>query len=246
MSENLSTKLQKMEPQTMALQQQPTQGISLQVITEKIMSGELTKEKLDMVERLVAMDAERQFAEAFVALQSEMPKVKANKPVPNNDGSTRYTFATFEEIMRQVAPLLQKYAFTVSFSSRTDDKRIIQICTLQHRAGHKRINEFAVRIGQGPPKASEAQADGAAGTYAKRFALTDALNIVVSHLDNDASLEGAPVTQEQADELERRVALTNSDKKRFLEFAGATSFATISAGKYDICDEFLRRKEQRR
>lgn len=242
----MSDKLQRMEPQSIALQQQPTQGISLQVITEKIMSGELTKEKLDMVERLVAMDAERQFAEAFVALQAEMPKVQATKAVPNNDGTTRYVFATYEEIMQQVAPLLQKYAFTVSFSSRFEPTRVVRILTLQHRAGHKRINEFSVRVGQGPPKASEAQADGAAATYAKRFALTDALNIVVSHMDNDASLEGAPVTPEQADELERRVALTNSDKKRFLEFAGATSFATIPSTRYDICDEFLRRKEQRR
>jgi hypothetical protein len=242
----MSNKLQRMEPENSALQPVDQPSMSLDVITEKIMSGELTPEKLAMVKDLVAMRAEQKFAAAFVALQREIPKVQATKPVQNRDGTLRYKFAPFEDIMKQVGPILQKHGFSVSFNARVEATRIVQICTLQHEGGHKRLNEFAVRVGQGPPGSNDQQADGAASTYAKRFALTDALNIVVSHMDSDASLEGAPVTQEQADELERRVALTNSDKKRFLEFAGATSFATISAGKYDICDEFLRRKEQRR
>lgn len=200
---------------------------------------------VQLYERMQALDAEKQFAAAFVALQSEMPKVQATRPVPNRDGSLRYKFAPFEDIMAQVGLILQRNGFTVSFSSDFKEGRILQTCTLQHVGGHKRSNTFAVRVGQGPPGSTDTQADGAANTYAKRFALCDALNIVIGHLDSDARLEGGSVTQQQAEELERRVHETNSDVPAFLKFAGAKTFTDIAAVKYDILDQFLTKKERR-
>jgi hypothetical protein len=244
----MNKELQRMEPSEGSLASrdaQPMQELNIAVIADRVMAGEMTNEKLSLIERLVAMDAERKFAAAFVSLQSEMPKVQAKTPVPNNDGTVRYRFAAFEDIMDQVQPLLLKYGFTVTFSSRFENARVIQTCTLQHAGGHKRMNEFAVRVGSGPPKASEAQADGAASTYAKRFALTDALNIVIEK-DSDARLEGGQVTQEQADELERRLKMINGDVGAFLKLAGAKTFAEISSVKYDILDQFLQMKERRR
>jgi hypothetical protein len=236
--------LQRMEPTEMAVTQQQQSGISLQSITEKIMSGELTKEKLDMVKDLVAMDAERKFAAAFVSLQNEMPKVRAQNPVKGKDGMVKYYFAAFEDIMRQVQPLLQKHGFSVSFSMRFEATRVIQTCTLQHRDGHKKCNDFAARVGQGPPHSSEAQGDGAASTYAKRFALCDALNIVVEKMDDDARAEGDFISKEQVAELSRRVAETNTKRDLFLKWADADSFETIRAVSYDRLDEFLAKKEQ--
>jgi hypothetical protein len=201
---------------------------------------------LDMQLKMMAIQAEQQFAAAFVRLQAETPNVQATKPVPNRDGTVRYKFAPFEDIMEQVGPMLQKHGFTVCFSSRFNEGRIISTCTLQHVGGHKRSNDFAVRIGAGPPGSTESQADGSAATYAKRFALTEALNIVISHLDNDAKLEGGPITKDQAFELERRVAETNSNKEAFLKFAGAKTFAEIPAVKYSILDDQLSKKERGR
>ncbi len=191
-------------------------------------------------------DAEKRFAEAFVALQAEMPKIEATKAVPNNDGTVRYKFAPFEDLMAQVGPMLQKHGFTVCFSSRVDDKRITSICTLQHIGGHKRSNEFSARIGSGPPKATETQADGAAATYVKRFALTECLNIVIAHLDDDARNEGGTITPEQAASLAKRVAATGSDGPKFLKWAGAATFEEISAVKYEMLDAQLRRKENKK
>lgn len=199
-----------------------------------------------LYERMEAINAEKAFAAAFVKLQGDTPHVQATRAVPNNDGTTRYRFAPFEDLMAQVGPILQKHGFTVSFSSRFQEGRIVSICTLQHVGGHKRSNEFAVRIGQGPPRATESQADGAAATYAKRFALTEALNIVVAHLDNDARLEGGPVTPEQAFELERRAKETNSDIPAFLRVAGAKTFTEIPSVKFDLLDELLSKKERRK
>lgn len=201
-------------------------------------------ELVKLSEHMEDRNAEREFARAFNALQADMPKVQARKAVPNNDGSARYTFAAFEDIMDQVAPIARKHGFSISFSMKFAESRIIQTCILQHIGGHKQSNDFAVRIGKGPPGSSESQADGAASTYAKRFALCNALNIVIE-TDGDARMEGAPITKEQAFELERRVGETNSDKAKFLRLAGAATFSEIMSTKYEMLDQLLRSKEQR-
>jgi hypothetical protein len=221
----------------------------LQAVVAKGVSAEnvaAVEAIVKLYERMEERSSEKEFAQAFVQLQGEMPKVQATKPVPNKDGSVRFRFAPFEDLMAQVGPILQRHGFTVSFSSRVDGNRIISTCTLQHHGGHKRSNDFAVRIGSGPPAASEAQSDGAAATYAKRFALTESLNIVVAHLDSDARLEGGMITSDQAEELARRVAETNSNRAAFLKLAGAKDFTSIAVAKYDILDEMLASKERRK
>lgn len=225
---------------------QPTVAEILKAVVEKGVTEAnvgAVKEIVALFERVEEKNAEKAFAAAFVKLQSEMRKVKATREVPNKDGSVRYTFAAFEEIMAEVGPKLEEHGFTVSFSTDFDDKRLIKICTLTHVGGHSKQNKFAVRIGHGPPGSTETQADGAASTYAKRFALCDALNILVEK-DSDARAEGGPITADQAEELARRVAETNSDKEKFLKFAGAKTFAEIASEKYPILDDHLRKKEQ--
>lgn len=187
--------------------------------------------------------AEKEFSAAFNALQSEMPKITAKKPVKCKDGTLKYKFAPFEEIMEQVRPLLLKHEFSVSFSMRFEAGRVIQSCKLHHTGGHTETNEFSVRIGSGPPGASETQADGAASTYAKRFALCNALNIIIE-VDDDARAEGGPIEPAKAEDLKSRLRNVEGDEKAFLRFAGAESFDKISAVKLEMLEEFLAKKER--
>ncbi len=212
----------------------------------------VTAESVGVVERLVALyermtdkDAERQFAVAFAKLQSEIPAINAVREVPNNDGSVRYCYAPYEEIMAKVRPVLLRNGFTVTFSSAVTDTRIVQSCTLQHISGHKRTNNSAARIGKGPPGSSDAQGDGAASTYAKRFALCDALNIVVER-DTDARAEAGCITFEQAQYLRELVKETKSDERAFLKYAGASDYAHITADRYDVLARELHKKSQGR
>lgn len=215
---------------------------------EAVLKGGVTADNVGAVEKLVelyermqAKDAEKQFAAAFVALQSEMPPIQAVKPVPNRDGTIRYKFAPYEEIMDKVRPFLQKHGFTLTFSMSYADGRVTQNCTLMHVGGHSRTNQFMARIGSGPPGSSEAQGDGAAATYAKRQALCDALNIVVEH-DNDARAEGKPITRDEAAYLRELVKETGSDEAAFLRFAGASEYEAIGSEKYSMLMNALQKK----
>jgi hypothetical protein len=246
-----STELSVVKPESHIQIQEPS---ALAMIASVIEKG-VTSENVAALRELVAlkrdMDADKakkEFAADFIALQAEMPKVKATKVIPDRNGAMRSSFAPFEEIDSQARPLCQKHGFTYCFSEGEFlQGKVTKICNLMHKGGHERSNPYSVRIGQGPPGCSESQADGSAHSYAKRGALCDALNIVVTGIDNDAKLEGnlsTPVTPAQADELERRCKETNSVVSAFLKFAGATKFSEIAASKYDSLDAMLRRKEQ--
>lgn len=233
-----------------ALQKAPQDGV-MNLISQVIERG-ITQENVaaleklaDLYERLQDKDAERQFAAAFVALQAEIPGIEATKPVPNKDGTIRYRFAPYEVIMEAVRPVLLKHGFTLTFSSDVKEGRVIQTCTLQHVGGHKRSNSFGARIGHGPPGASEAQGDGAASSFAKRYALCDALNIVIE-TDQDARAEGSatPITKDEAHYLKELVAETKSDEAAFLKFSGAATYAEIGADRYDRLAAMLHKKQR--
>lgn len=221
------------------------QELNLQTIADRILTGELTSEKLAMIKDLVAMDSERKFSAAFSAMQAELPIIVASTPVKN-----RGSYEKFEDVMRQVQPCLDKHGFSVSFSQDFNDTRIIETCHLSHIGGHSRKSSFAVRVARAD---SETQSDVKAATTAKRKALQDALNIVIRqdclNEEYDATLEGDPnafVTAAQADELERRAKMTDSKIPQFLEFAGAKKFSEIPANRYEELDRILRGKERGR
>jgi hypothetical protein len=221
-----------------------------EMMRDAVRGGQPIKELAEVFIKMQDRDAERQFNTAFVELQREIPKVKAVKSVPNNDGTPRYSFAPFEEIDDQARPVCLRHGFTYTFGEGQDTPgKVVKLCTLAHVGGHSRTNSYSVRIGKGPPGCTESQQDGAAHSYAKRGALCDCLNIRVDKaLDHNPRDEGKPVTADQAAELERRVHEINGDIERFLKFAGAdmsarNRFATIPANRYAECDAMLRRKE---
>ena len=215
---------------------------------QTVIQGGVTAENATAFEKLIELhwkmqerDAEKQFNTAFVELQKEMPVIVAESVIPN-----RGKYQKFEDVMRDISPLLVKHGFSVSFSNEAKDNRITETCHLRHIGGHSQTNTFTVRVGG--KSDSETQADCKAATTAKRNALLNALNIIIRQdclqdEENDPRNEGAPITLEQADELERRVKETNSDEKAFLKVAGASMYRQIMSGKYPMLDALLRRKE---
>jgi len=244
---NTQQALQHIES-TVPTKPQPTAADILQAVIEKGVTSEnvaavesIVKLYERMEDRKAAMSASRCLRE----LQAEAKAIPATRAVPARDGSARYKYVPYEEIMEKAQPMLTKYGFSVRYSQRNEADRTTVICILTHDDGHSFTNEFTVRTGSGPPQATATQADSSAGTVAQREAFCDALNIVRCR-DDDAQKEGASITPEQADELARRVAETNSNKEAFLKLAGSPDFAHIPAAKYSVLDELLQRKERGR
>lgn len=228
------------------ISEEPSAG---QMMSAMIQAGITTenvaafKELVLLQERAEDRRAKREFASAFSALQAELPAIQANKAVPNNDGTVRYKFAPYEEILKQVKPYLDRHGFSLRFSQKMQDKLVVMTCQLLHKGGHFETNDFSCRIGSGPPKSNESQADGAASSYAQRGALCDALNIVVRN-DSDARIEGAPIDKEDAEDFRRRAKAAKINEADLLEYAQAKSFEEISTERAALVDEFLRKREK--
>lgn len=222
----------------LAVRSEPTTADMLRAVVD----AGITDQNVGVLERLVALkeraeqrQAEREFAVAFNALQSEMPAIGASSEVPGKNDTVKYRFAAYETIMQEVRPLLMKHGFSVTFKAEFKEARVHMTCRLLHIGGHHEDTVSMVRVGSGPYGASETQADGAAQTYAKRYALCSALNIVIER-DTDGTanvaVEGSPISFEQAETLRELVKDTGSDEKKFLDYAGAKSYGEIGSNRY--------------
>lgn len=202
-----------------------------------------------LYERMQEKDAERQFADAFVRVQTELPKIDAVKGVPDKTGNIKYYYAPLEEIMPKVLPVLHRNGFSLTFNSEIKDDRVIASCTITHIGGHHKTNVSMAKIGGGPPGASAAQADGSAATYAKRRALCDAFSIVAD-VDNDgagggqdARNLGTPISRDKAQYLREQVAETGSNEEIFLQVAQAKTYEEIGEAKYHMLVRMLEKKK---
>jgi ERF superfamily len=227
---------------------EPSVGQMLQMLIER---GN-PEQNINTLERIIALkersdakQAEREFFAAFASLQSEMPLIQAESAVPDKQGNVKYRFADFLTIMHAVRQPLIKHGFSVTFDTDLSADRVKVTCTLMHRGGHSRSNSHFAKVGSGPINASPAQADGAATTYAKRYALCSALNIVVE-MDTDgredARNEGGPIDFAQVETLREMVKDTGSDEAAFLRFAGAKTYEEIGSNRYPALFAALNKK----
>lgn len=229
---------------------EPSVALMLQTMVEKGITGESVaafSQLCALKERMEEKKSERDFAAALVELQGETIRVQATKAVDvKADGTCRYRFAPYEEIMRTVQPMLTKHGFSITFDTKIEETRLSSICTLMHKGGHARSNSFAVRYGK-PPGSSDAQGDMATKSYAKRGALCDALNISIEHDTDgdDARGLGAPITAKQAADLRDRMEACGVYEPKFLALAGVDSFDKIPETKLDYLHEVLADREKR-
>ncbi len=221
---------------------------SVAMMLQKVIDGGITADNVSALESLVglydrmqAKNAEREFSAALVELQGETIRVQATKSVDVRDGIPRYKFAPYEEIMSVVQPMLTRHGFSVTFDTKIDGDRLNSICTLTHKSGHSRSNQFAVRFSK-PPGSSDPQGDMSTKNYAKRGAFCDCLNISIEH-DDDARMIGQPIGSALAGDLAARVEEVGADREAFLKFAGAKEFEEISDERWPVLDELLKRKE---
>ncbi len=238
---------------TIEVPREPSVALMLQSLVEGVRAGGITSDSVKAVEsfvglyeRMQAKNAEREFNQAFAKLQSEMPKIEADKVVTGGNGVVMYRYASPEEIHDQVRPHLIANGFSVRSSQRMEQERerVTAISTLMHVSGHSESSEYTVRTGKGPSGMNETKCDQSASTIAEKEALCNLLNIARSSRQDDGKMIGSPIGMALADDLEFRVKACGADREAFLKYAGAREFYEISDERWPVLDELLKRKEQ--
>src|ERR1035437_5813568 len=101
------------QPQAVAVA--PQQGISIEAAFNAAASKALDKDSLAGMQQLLAMDGERKFNTAFVALMSAIPPIVGYRAIPDRAGNTKFEYANFEDIDAIVRPICQRHGFCYSF-----------------------------------------------------------------------------------------------------------------------------------
>ena len=161
---------------------------------------------LDMQEKLEQKQAKREFTEDFIALQSELPSISRDgkievlkkgadgQRVAGRDQVQQSTpYATFNNIMRTIKPLLNKHHFTLSFATEPAGERIIVKGFLRHVSTHEQTTAFPLPAETSGSK-NNVQGWGSSMSYGKRYATIALLNII-SHAPEDADRNGATPQQ---------------------------------------------------
>lgn len=228
-----------------ALVAAPAPAFDVQAVMQKIIDTGVTGEAVAVMKDLMAMQerieerrAEQEFNAAYARMQMALPKIATTKPVPDKNGEIKYWYAEFDRILDIVTPIMQSHGFAASFNTRRDGQMLTAICTLYHQAGHSRANEFTIRVAGGPPGASDAQIDGSNRSYAKRYALTDALNLNIERGHDDDGTAGArnELNRQQRVDLDAVLDEFGAGRERAVKFALAAtkraSLDEITGGQY--------------
>lgn len=230
-----------------------TQAPSSLSILDAAVRGGINKDNVEVVERLVALrrdelkeQAKAAFAKAFVELRRNMPEIYADKQAMDNSGRVAYVYASEEEISKKIEPILLSYGFCMLPGQRQENGLVTVIITLIHEQGHQEVREYTVHPGASNRMKDATAVDTGATTSAWRHLVIKMFGLKsrIREEDDPRNIGDGPITKDQADELERRVALSESNVQAFLKFAGAKSFAEIPASKYEMLDAGLRKKEQ--
>ncbi len=192
---------------------------------------------LDLQERWERNRAADSFAAALTTFQAQMPVVKKAQTAKVKDWS--YTFASYDDVMRAAAPILAQCKLAISFSTEPAQGALKVTCRVRHGI---HFEEHSLTVPIPDMRVSDTQKFGAALSYAKRYAVCAALNIVVSDEDDDAASQLDSVNAKEAAILKALVVEKKADLGRFLKWANVESIQDMPRSMYAKAVDMLRRK----
>lgn len=218
----------------------------LQMAVQSNADPDKLEKLMDLQERWEAKrDAER-FGEALAAFQAECPQITKRRKAEFK-GQHAYNFASLDDIMRQVQPLLSRHGLSVSYSAKVTDAGMLHATCAVRCGSHVEESEITLPV-PAEMRVNATQKMGAAMAYAKRYAVCNALGITVGDEDTDANGVGETVTEEQAIRLQEFAESLGKDvPQRFLSKAmGVGSFYEIPASRYGEAMDLLKRKRDQK
>lgn len=149
---------------------------------------------VETLERLFALHKEVEaekaksaYVQALANFQQACPVIEKKKKVMNKDGqSVRYMFAPLDDIVSQIKDILGKNGLSYTWTVVNDTTGMTATAKITHVKGHSETSSFTVPVDtEGYMTAP--QKNAAAQTFAKRYALCNALGISTGDEDTDAT-----------------------------------------------------------
>lgn len=186
---------------------------------------------MDLQERWERNQAAKAFGAALMKFQSLCPIIHKSREVAFA-GKHMYNFAGLDDIMRAITPILNQCGLCVSYSTEIKEGQMLVKCKITCGI-HSEVSEVQMPI-PSDARVNDTQKMAMALSYAKRYALCAALNIVTSNEDCDAAGLSATITEEQAAKLDDLLSqLAPERKARFYKYVGTEKLIDIKADRFD-------------
>lgn len=152
---------------------------------------------VDTIERLMAMHdkikadwAKEQYYAALSKFQSMCPIIEKKRIVKKkNSNEIRYKYASLDDIIEQVSPLLEECGLSYTIKTEHKDGAVIAYCVAHHLNGHSDSASFFSPIDK-EAFMNDAQKAASAQTYAKRYAFCNVFGIMTGDVDDDVKSLG--------------------------------------------------------
>ena len=213
----------------------------MQLISQVVENPDFDVDKLEKMmqlqERWEDRQAEKDFNTAVAAFQADVPSITKDKK-----GVHDIKYAPLDSILQAIQPLLTAQGLSVRFSTTMSDAGMLHAtCTISHVSGHSEVSEITVPLDR-DMRANASQQMGSANSYAKRYALGNALNLSFVETDTDATDLHDVITTDQVTVINDLIAETGASTKKILDWAGVASVEDIPAGYYDETVRILEAK----
>lgn len=207
-------------------------GSVLSAMVERGATGADLEGILAAQERWERNEAAKAFANALTEFQARCPVIhkKREATITGTRSSYSYKFASYDDVMAQIGGLLTECKLALSFSTANQEKGIRVTLKIRHGT---HVEEHTLDVPVPQMNVNDCQRYGAALSYAKRYALCAALNVVVTDEDDDTQSLNEPITEEQSLEIEAFCCEHEIDRTAFLNWLGVDSFAAIPSQSLD-------------
>lgn len=196
-------------PSSAALKAHPTADSTaiIQVIERAALNPDVDIDKMErllqMQERVMDRQAMMAYSAAMAAMQTELPSIEERGQTNNG------CYATLEDIVDTVRPILQKHGFAVSFRIQTQERGIQVTGVLMHKDGHREETSMLLPADMTGNK-NAVQAFGSSTSYGKRYVLCALLNITTRGQDDNGQTSTRAavkrVTAFQAGQIQRLIS----------------------------------------
>ena len=185
---------------------------------------------MDLHERWERSQAAKAFSHALMQFQSKCPIIHKSREVSFN-GKKQYNFAGLDDIMRAITPILHECGLSVSYSTEVKEGQMLVKCKITCGI-HSEVSEVQMPI-PADARVNDTQKMAMALSYAKRYALCAALNIVTSNEDDDAVCLESTITEEQAATLKDMLEQLAPERHAgFMEYMKVSRLIDIPAKQY--------------
>ena len=201
--------------------------VLMQAMIDKGADPGALKQMMDLALTWRANEAAEEFSRAVSLFQAECPAINKSRTA-HIPGKFDFAFASFDDVMRQAGPVLAKHGLAVSFSTKPVEIGIEITCRVR-KGIHFEDHTLTLPIPAGV--VTDTQRYGMALSYAKRYCMCAALNIVVTDEDNDATTCLEYISEEEKAQIIKLIKDKGVDLGRFLTWANQAFGGVDEIGK---------------